>query len=104
MERTVNRFPNAGDDVDEDETEDADEQRGLDQAFATRTPGPKMRRGEDDPLRLCMGMLAGTKDMGVGVGRENIDGEWVNPTDRSGSSWVGLGADVVETVDVGRYF
>jgi hypothetical protein len=64
MERTVNRFPNAGDDADEEETEDAEEQGGLAQALATRTPGPNMRRGEADPLRFGIGMWAGMKEIG----------------------------------------
>jgi len=51
-ERTPSRFPNAGDDTDDDEAEDANEEAGLAHALATRTPGPKMRRGEVDPLHL----------------------------------------------------
>lgn len=67
MERTANRFPSAGDDV-EDPSEDA----GLGHALATRTPGPKMRRGDVDPLPFGTGMGAGTKDMGV-EGRWSIE-------------------------------
>ena len=62
IERTVNRFPNTGDDTDDDEAEDADEEAGLAHALATRTPGPKMRRGEVEPLHFGMGMGAGTNE------------------------------------------
>jgi len=55
IERTPNRLPNAGDDTDDDETEDASEEAGLGYAFATRTPGPKMRRGDVDPCTLVWG-------------------------------------------------
>lgn len=74
IERTVNRFPNTGDDTDDDEAEDANEQAGLAHALATRTPGPKMRRGEADPLHFGMGTGADTKERGVEVGLENIEG------------------------------
>lgn len=68
MERTASRFPNAGDDTDDDEAEDADDEAGLGQALATRAPGPKMRRGEVDPLHFGLGMGIGMRDMGVEVG------------------------------------
>ena len=102
MERTANRFPNTGDDADEDETEDASEGAGLGHAFATRTPGPKMRRGDIDPFHFCMGIGAGMKETGTEVCLGSIDR--VGFGDRSGRSGVGLGADVVETVGAGRYF
>jgi hypothetical protein len=86
MERTVNRFPNAGDDTDEDEAEDANEEAGLAHALATRTPGPKMRRGEVDPLHFGMGMGAGMKEMGVGQGLENIEGDSMGFAGRNGGS------------------
>lgn len=60
MERIANRFPSAGDDVDE-----PSEEAGLGHALATRTPGPKMRRGDVDPLPFGTGMGAGTKETGV---------------------------------------
>ena len=86
MERTANRFPNAGEDEDEDETEEAREQAGLGQALATRTPGPKMRRGDDSPLRFSMGIGADMKERGVGEGLGSIEGDSVGFTDWSGSS------------------
>jgi hypothetical protein len=86
MERTVNRLPNAGDDTDDDETEDANEEAGLAHALATRTPGPKMRRGEVDPLHFGMGTGAGMKEMGMGEGLENIEGDSVGFVDWSGSN------------------
>ena len=102
MERTVNRFPNTGEDTDDDEAEDANEEAGLAHALATRTPGPKMRRGEADPLHFGMGMGTGTKEAGEGF--ENIDGDGVGFAGRNGRSGVGLGAEVAATVGVGRYF
>jgi len=86
MERTANRFPNTGDDRDDDETEDANEGAGLGHAFATRTPGPKMRRGDVDPFHFCMGIGAGMKEMGVRVGLGSIEWDNVGFGDRSGSS------------------
>jgi len=71
IERTQNRLPDAGG----DETEDASEDVGLGHALATRTPGPKMRRGDDDPLHFGMGMEAGMKEMGVGQGLGSIEGD-----------------------------
>ena len=75
-----------GDDTDEDETEDASEEAGLGHAFATRTPGPKMRRGDVDPLHFSMGMGAGVKDIGLRVVLGSIEGDSVGFTDWSGSS------------------
>jgi len=86
IERTPNRLPNAGDDTDDDETEDASEEAGLGHAFATRTPGPKMRRGDIDPLHFGMGMEAGMKEMGVGRGLGSIEGDRVGFADWSGSN------------------
>lgn len=86
MERTASRLPNTGDDADEDETEEANEEAGLGHALATRTPGPKMRRGEADPLHFCMGMGTGMRDMGVGGCLENIEGDSVGFAEWSGSS------------------
>jgi hypothetical protein len=68
MVRRPNRFPNAGDDTDDEEMEDATEEAGLGHALATRTPGPKMRRGDACPLRLGVGTGAGTKRKRLGVG------------------------------------
>ena len=86
MERTVNRFPNTGDDTDDDEAEDVDEQAGLAQALATRTPGPKMRRGEVDPLRFGIGTGAGTKETGAEEGLKNIEGDSVGFAGRIGGN------------------
>jgi len=55
IESTANRLPSMGDDVDDDEIEEASDEAGLGQALATRTPGPKIRRGEAEPLRFGMG-------------------------------------------------
>lgn len=65
MVRAPNRFPNAGDDIDEEEREEAREEAGLGHALATRTPGPKMRRGDPEPLRLGVGTGAGLKEKGM---------------------------------------
>lgn len=65
MVRTPNRFPNAGEYTDEEETEDVSEEAGLGQALATRTPGPKMRRGDPEPLRFGVGTGAGLKENGM---------------------------------------
>lgn len=81
MERTASRFPNAG-----EEAEDAREEAGLGHALATRTPGPKMRRGDVDPLHFCMGMGAGTKEMGVWEDLWNIEGDSVGFRYWSGSN------------------
>ena len=104
MERTASRPPSTGEDADDDETEEANEEAGLGHALATRTPGPKIRRGEADPLRFCMGMGTGMKDTGLGEGLGNNEGDSVGFVDWSGSSWDGLGADVVGSVETGRYF
>jgi len=104
MERTANRFPNTGDDAEDDETEDASEGAGLGHAFATRTPGPKMRRGDIDPFHFCMGIGADMKETGADLCLGSIEGGSVGFGDRSGRSGVGLGTDVVETVGAGRYF
>lgn len=68
MENAANRLPNTGDDADEDETEDAREEAGLGHALATRTPGPKIRRGDVDPLHFGMGSFAGMKEIGLWQG------------------------------------
>jgi len=86
IERTVNRVPNTGDDTDDDEAEDDNEQVGLAHALATRTPGPKMRRGEVDPLHFGIGTGAGTKEMGVEEGLENIEGDSVGFAGRIGGN------------------
>ena len=86
MVRTASRFPNAGDDTDDDEAEDASEEAGLGHALATRTPGPKMRRGDADPLRFGMGMGAGMKEREVGERLGSSDGENAGFTDWSGSN------------------
>lgn len=97
IERTANRFPNAGDEV-----EDASEEAGLGHALATRTPGPNTRRGDADPLHFGIGIGAGTKDTGVDLG--SMEEDVVGFADLSGSNWVGCGADGVEMVETGRYF
>ena len=79
IERTVNRCPNAGDEVEE-----ARDEAGLDQGLATRTPGPNMRRGDADPLHFGTGMGAGTKETGVGL--ENIGWYILGFADWSGSN------------------
>jgi len=86
IESTPNRLPNAGDDTDDDETEDASEEAGLGHTLATRTPGPKMRRGDIDPLHLGMGTGAGMKEMGAGQGLGSIEGDKVGFTGWSGSN------------------
>lgn len=86
IESTASRFPNAGDDTDDDEAEDASEEAGLAHALATRTPGPKMRRGETDPLRFSMGIGAGMKEMGVWVDLEKIEEDDLGFADWSGSN------------------
>ena len=107
MVRAASRFPNTGDDpddTDDEEMEDVSEEAGLGHALATRTPGPKIRRGDVDPLHLGMGMEAGMKEMGMWEGLGRIEGDSVGFADWSGSSCVDLGADAVETVETGRYF
>lgn len=86
MERTASRLPSRGDDTDEDETEDVSERAGLGHALATRTPGPKMRRGGVDPLHFGMGTGAGMKEMRLGVDLGSIEGESVGFADWSGSN------------------
>ena len=103
-ERTPIRFPNVGDDMDDDEIEDASEEAGLAQALATRTPGPKIRRGDVDRLHLGIGNGPGMNDKGVAEDLEYIEGDSVGFAGWSGSSWMGLGADVVAAVEAGRYF
>ena len=104
MVRTPNRCPTAGDDIDDDETEDASEEAGLGHTLATRTPGPKMRRGDPDPLRFGVGTGAGLKEKRVWDGLGNIEGERVGFTDWSGSSLMDLDADGVELVESERNF
>jgi hypothetical protein len=86
IESTASRFPSAGDDKDDDEAEDASETAGLGHAFATRTPGPKMRRGDVDPLHFGIGMGAGVKDMGLCLVLGSTEGDSVGFADWSGSS------------------
>ena len=68
IDSTDNRFPNAGDEVEE-----VSEPAGLGHALATRTPGPNMRRGDVNPLRLGIGMGAGTSETGMDLGRTEGD-------------------------------
>jgi len=86
IERTASRSPNTGDETDDDEAEEASEEAGLGHALATRTPGPKMRRGDADPLRLCIGMDMGVKDMGVLEYLGSIEGDSEGLADWSDSS------------------
>lgn len=81
MERIANRLPNAG-----DEEEDATEEAGLGQALATRTPGPNMRRGDVSPLRLGVGVGAGTKETGLGVGLGGLEKDCLGFGGWSGSN------------------
>jgi len=102
--RKANRFPNAGDDTDDDETEDASEEAGLGHALATRTPGPKMRRGDADPLRFGVGTGAGLKEKCMWEDLWSIEGERVGFADWSGSNLIDLDADGVEAVESERNF
>jgi len=79
IERTVDKFTNAGDEVDE-----AIEEAGLGHALATRTPGPNTRRGDFDPLYFGMG--AGTKETEPGVGLRNVKEDLLGFADWSGSN------------------
>lgn len=81
IERTADRFTNAGDEVEE-----AIEEAGLGHALATRTPGPNTRRGDFDPLYFGVGMGAGTKETEPGVGLRNVQGGLVGFADWSGSN------------------
>lgn len=81
IERTAKRFPRAGDEV-----EDPSEEAGLGHALATRTPGPKMRRGDVNPLRFGIGTGAGTKEMGVEVSLRRLEGDRVGFAIWSGSN------------------
>jgi len=105
MERTANLSPNAGDGTDDDEMDEASEGAGLGHALATRTPGPKMSRGDVNPLLFGVGIGAETKERGVRKDRGSIEGESLGFAGIwSGSSAVGLGADGVETVETERCF
>ena len=104
MVRAANRCPNTGDDRYDEELEDVSEEMGLGHALATRTPGPKMRRGEADPLRLGMGMGPWMKEREPGKGLWSSEGDNAGFADWSGSNCVGLDADVVETVEAVRNF
>lgn len=82
IERTDDRFANAGDEVEE-----PIEEAGLGHTLATRTPGPNTRRGDFDPLYFCVGMGAGTKETEEpGVGLINVEGDLVGFVDWSGSN------------------